>query len=69
MNSTTKCSFDPLALVPKDILVSKASRTVSQGRNDPSIPKPSRAISDSYFHDRCFICRDITVFYWSNIKI
>jgi hypothetical protein len=63
MNSTTMCSFDPLALVPKNILVSKASKTVSQSSNDQSIPKPSRAISDSCFNGRCLICRDSAVFY------
>lgn len=38
VNSTTKCNFDPLGLVAKDILVSKASRPASQSRHDLSTP-------------------------------
>ena len=38
VNSTTKCNFDPLGLVAKDILVSKASRPASQSSHDLSTP-------------------------------
>jgi hypothetical protein len=38
VNSTTKCNFEQLGKVAKDVLVSKASRPASQSRHDLSTP-------------------------------